>query len=104
MIIFLKGKEMRIIKRYQNRKLYDTFQSCYVTLEEIAQIMREGVEIQVYDNKTKSDITLPILIQILFSQEQKNYKELDYDFLSRIIRSESGLLTGYIRELENEKN
>ena len=46
-------KDVRIIKRYQNRKLYDTFQSCYVTLEEIAQIIREGHEIQVIDNKSK---------------------------------------------------
>ena len=44
--------EVRIIKRYQNRKLYDTHQTCYVTLEEIAQIIREGHEIQVIDNKT----------------------------------------------------
>ena len=50
-------KDVRTIKRYQNRKLYDTFQSCYVTLEEIAQIIREGNEIQVIDNKTKNDIT-----------------------------------------------
>ena len=49
--------EVRIIKRYQNRKLYDTHQSCYVTLEEIAQIIREGHEIQVIDNKLK--MTLP---------------------------------------------
>ena len=47
-----KMSEVRIIKRYQNRKLYDTHQSCYVTLEEIAQIIREGHEIQVIDNKT----------------------------------------------------
>ncbi len=47
--------DVRIIKRYQNRKLYDTHQSCYVTLEEIAQIIREGNEIQVIDNKTKND-------------------------------------------------
>ena len=49
--------DVRIIKRYQNRKLYDTHQSCYVTLEEIAQIIREGNEIKVIDNKTKNDIT-----------------------------------------------
>ena len=62
--------DVRIIKRYQNRKLYDTFQSCYVTLEEISQIIREGNEIQVIDNKTKNDITYMTQIQLLFDQEE----------------------------------
>ena len=65
--------EVRIIKRYQNRKLYDTHQSCYVTLEEIAQIIREGHEIQVIDNKTKNDITYMTQIQLLFHQETGSY-------------------------------
>ena len=64
-------KETRTIKRYQNRKLYDTHQSCYVTLEEIAQTIREGHEIQVIDNKTKNDITYTTQIQLLFDQEKK---------------------------------
>jgi polyhydroxyalkanoate synthesis repressor PhaR len=93
-------KDVRIIKRYQNRKLYDTFQSCYVTLEEIAQIIREGNEIQVIDNKSKNDITYMTQIQLLFDQERKSLKQGNVDLLKRVIRSEEGTLTGYIQGLE----
>lgn len=95
-------KDVRIIKRYQNRKLYDTFQSCYVTLEEIAQIVREGNEIQVIDNKTKNDITYMTQIQLLFDQEKKSLKPGDTELLKRVIRSEEGTLTGYIKSLESQ--
>ena len=95
-------KEVRTIKRYQNRKLYDTHQSCYVTLEEIAQIIREGHEIQVIDNKTKNDITYTTQIQLLFDQEKKSTKAGDVELLKRVIRSAEGTFTGYIRGLEAE--
>jgi len=97
-------KDVRIIKRYQNRKLYDTFQSCYVTLEEISQIIREGNEIQVIDNKTKNDITYMTQIQLLFDQERKSLKPGDTELLKRVIRAEHGTLTGYIRGLEADLN
>ena len=92
--------DVRIIKRYQNRKLYDTHQSCYVTLEEIAQIIREGHEIQVIDNKTKNDITYITQIQLLFDQERKSTRPGDVELLKRVIRSTEGTFTGYIRSLE----
>lgn len=95
-------KEARIIKRYQNRKLYDTHQSCYVTLEEIAQIIREGNEIQVIDNKSKNDITYITQIQLLFDQERKSTAAGDTELLKRVIRSNEGVFTGYIRSLENK--
>jgi polyhydroxyalkanoate synthesis repressor PhaR len=97
-------KDVRIIKRYQNRKLYDTFQSCYVTLEEIAQIIREGNEIKVIDNKTKNDITYMTQIQLLFDQERKATKLGDTELLKRVIRAEDGTLTGYIASLESQLN
>jgi polyhydroxyalkanoate synthesis repressor PhaR len=92
--------DARIIKRYQNRKLYDTHQSCYVTLEEISQIIREGHEIQVIDNKTKNDITYITQIQLLFDQERKSTKGGDTELLKRVIRAGEGTFTGYIRNLE----
>ena len=97
-------KDVRIIKRYQNRKLYDTFQSCYVTLEEIAQIIREGNEIQVIDNKSKNDITYMTQIQLLFDQERKSLKPGNVELLKRVVRSEEGTLTGYIQALESKLN
>jgi polyhydroxyalkanoate synthesis repressor PhaR len=93
--------EVRIIKRYQNRKLYDTHQSCYVTLEEIAQIIRDGNEIQVIDNKSKNDITYITQIQLLFDQERKSTKGGNVNLLKRVIRSNEGTFTGYISSLEN---
>ena len=96
--------DVRIIKRYQNRKLYDTHQSCYVTLEEIAQIIREGNEIQVIDNKTKNDITYITQIQLLFDQEKKATRNGDVELLKRVIRSEEGTFTGHIKGLEKKLN
>lgn len=93
--------EVRIIKRYQNRKLYDTHQSCYVTLEEIAQIIRDGNEIQVIDNKSKNDITYITQIQLLFDQERKATLNGNVDLLKRVIRSTEGTFTGYISSLEH---
>lgn len=95
-------KDVRIIKRYQNRKLYDTFQSCYVTLEEIAQIIREGNEIQVIDNKTKNDITYMTMIQLLFDQERKSTVASDVELMKRVVRGAQGTFTGYIRNLESQ--
>ena len=92
-------KDVRTIKRYQNRKLYDTCQSCYVTLEEIAQIIREGHEIQVIDNKTKNDITYMTQIQLLFDQERKSVNAGDTELLKEVIRGSEGTFTGYIRAL-----
>jgi polyhydroxyalkanoate synthesis repressor PhaR len=97
-------KDVRIIKRYQNRKLYDTFQSCYVTLEEISQIIRDGNEIKVIDNKTKNDITYMTQLQLLADQERKSLKPGDTELLKRVIRAEEGTLTGYIRGLEAQLN
>lgn len=95
--------DVRIIKRYQNRKLYDTHQSCYVTLEEIAQIIREDNEIQVIDNKSKNDITYQTMLQLLADQERKSTRAGDVGLLKRVIRSEEGTFTGYVRFLEDGK-
>ncbi|MCY4524919.1 MAG: polyhydroxyalkanoate synthesis regulator DNA-binding domain-containing protein [Halobacteriovoraceae bacterium] len=93
---------VRIIKRYQNRKLYDTHQSCYVTLEDISQIVRSGNEIQVIDNKTGKDITYMTQIQLLFDQEKKSFSEVkegDVELLKQVVRSKEGTFTGYIKEI-----
>ncbi len=92
--------EKRIIKRYQNRKLYDTQQSSYVTLEEIAQIIKDGDEILVIDNKTKKDITYTTQIQLLFDQEKKSTAFGDVELLKRVIRGVEGTFSGYIKMLE----
>jgi polyhydroxyalkanoate synthesis repressor PhaR len=92
----------RLIKRYANRKLYDTTQSCYVTLEEIASVIREGNDVTVIDNKTKEDITYRTLIQLLHVLETKKALEGGRkENLNKVIRSEGGVFFSYINALEN---
>jgi polyhydroxyalkanoate synthesis repressor PhaR len=64
--------EARVIKRYANRKLYDTQHSCYVTLEQIALMIREGEDVQIIDNNSKDDLTSVTLAQIIFEEEKKH--------------------------------
>jgi polyhydroxyalkanoate synthesis repressor PhaR len=62
--------EEYIIKKYSNRKLYDTEEKKYVNLSEISRLIREGVDLKVVDNKTKEDITSLVLAQIIVEQEK----------------------------------
>jgi polyhydroxyalkanoate synthesis repressor PhaR len=66
------GREPKVIKRYTNRKLYDTVESRYVTLDEIASMVRAGAEVKVIDNRTREDLTSITLAQIIFEQEKKS--------------------------------
>src|SRR5512143_1844718 len=68
------GREPKIIKRYTNRKLYDTVESRYVTLDEIAEMIKGGQEVKVVDNRTKEDLTSVTLAQIIFEEEKKTSK------------------------------
>ncbi|MDP8221900.1 MAG: polyhydroxyalkanoate synthesis regulator DNA-binding domain-containing protein [Candidatus Lernaella stagnicola] len=79
--------EARIIKRYQNRKLYDTEASAYVTLDDIARMIKQGVDVKVIDNKTKNDLTSLTLTQIIFEEEKKHKSILPLSTLRRIIAS-----------------
>lgn len=85
----------KIIKRYQNRKLYDTEQSCYVTLEDIQKMIKANENIVVVDNKSKKDITAATLIQIIFEAEKKiaNYPPLST--LREIIQNANGNLSSF---------
>ncbi len=59
-------KDVKIIKRYTNRKLYDTVESRYVTLDEIAAMVKAGAEVKIIDNRSKEDLTTVTLAQIIF--------------------------------------
>ena len=89
-------KEVKIIKRYQNRKLYDTHESSYVTLEEIAKMIKAGEDIRVIDNKTKNDITATTLTQLLYESEKKSKNQPSVELLKEIIRSGDGSFSGFI--------
>jgi polyhydroxyalkanoate synthesis repressor PhaR len=76
---------MRTIQRYDNRKLYDTQQHHYVTLGHLAQIVREGEDVQVVDHVTGADRTAQTMAQIIF-EEEKLAPRLGAEGLSKIIR------------------
>ena len=61
----------RVIKRYSNRKLYDTKDSRYVTLLQIAEMVRGGEEVQIIDNNTKEDLTEVTLAQIIYEEKKR---------------------------------
>src|SRR3954453_11094194 len=90
-------KETKIIKRYQNRKLYDTHESSYVTLDEIAKMIKSGEDLRVIDNKTKNDITASTLTQLLYESEKKAKTQPSVDLLKEIIRHGDGSFSGYIQ-------
>src|ERR1700679_1916363 len=90
-------KEVKIIKRYQNRKLYDTHESSYVTLDEIAKMIKGGEDLRVIDNKTKNDITAATLTQLLYESEKKAKTQPSVDLLKEIIRHGDGSFSGYIQ-------
>ena len=66
-----EGSEVRVIKRYSNRKLYDTKDSRYVTLQQIGEMVRRGEHVQIIDNKTKEDKT-EVTLALIISEELKN--------------------------------
>ena len=78
---------MPIIKRYPNRKLYDTEAKRYVTLDSITQMIHEGQEVQVVDHETGEDLTNLTLSQIIFEQEKKGSGLLPRALLTNLVRA-----------------
>ena len=79
--------EHRVIKRYANRKLYDTMHSRYVTLEQIADMVREGEDVRIVDNTTKEDLTSVTLAQIILEEEKRKKSFLPLAAMRHIIQS-----------------
>lgn len=86
-----------VIKRYQNRKLYDTLNSTYVTLEDIGNLIRHGQEVCIIDNKSKEDLTSVTLTQIIFEEEKKKKNQLPLAILKNIIRGSAEDLFEFLR-------
>ncbi len=80
------GGEPIVIKKYANRRLYNTATSSYVTLEDLSHMVREGVNFTVCDAKTGEDITRTVLTQIIFEEENKGTTLLPINFLRQLIR------------------
>jgi polyhydroxyalkanoate synthesis repressor PhaR len=77
---------IRLIKRYESRKLYDTEESRYVSLEEIAAWVREGQEVKVVDNATGGDVTSQTLTQIILDEGRKGTSFLPSELLHDLVR------------------
>lgn len=78
---------MPVIKRYSNRKLYDTESKRYVTLEDVAEFIRRGEDVRVVDHVSGEDLTSATLLQIIFEEERKIGGLLPQVFLTRLIRT-----------------
>jgi polyhydroxyalkanoate synthesis repressor PhaR len=85
---------IRIIKRYGNRKLYDTELSRYVTIEEVANHIRDGISVKIIDNKSGDDITGSTLALIVLEAEKKNRHRSNSSILESVIKT--GTLTDFI--------
>jgi polyhydroxyalkanoate synthesis repressor PhaR len=84
------------IKKYANRRLYNTATSAYVTLEHLAQMVRDGIDFVVFDAKAGDDITRSILTQIILEAENSGNNLLPVDFLRNIIRSYGDSVQGFL--------
>jgi polyhydroxyalkanoate synthesis repressor PhaR len=81
-----REQEPTTIKKYANRRLYNTGTSTYVTLEDLAEMVKSGEDFVVVDAKTGEDITRTVLTQIIFEQENKGQNLLPITFLRQLIR------------------
>ena len=90
------AREPKVIKRYTNRKLYDTVESRYVTLDEIADMVKQGVEVKIVDNRTKEDLTSVTLAQIDFEDEKKTTR-MPLSVLREIIRRPGEQISEFIK-------
>lgn len=83
---------MPVIKRYSNRKLYDTESKRYVTLDDVAEFIRLGEDVRVVDHVTGEDLTSLTLLQVVFEEEKKIGGLLPQVFMTRLIRAGGGTL------------
>jgi polyhydroxyalkanoate synthesis repressor PhaR len=88
--------EPRSIKKYPNRRLYDTVESRYITLDDIRQLVIQRIDFVVIDKKTQGDITRSILLQVIAEQEHGGEPLMSRDFLSQMIRSYGGAMRGMV--------
>ena len=85
-----------VIKKYANRRLYNTRKSSYVTLDDLSKMVREGEDFAVYDAKTGEDITRSVLTQIIVEEEAKEQNMLPTNFLRELIRLYGDPLQGVV--------
>lgn len=94
--------EIRLIKKYPNRRLYDTAISSYITLADVKGLVVDGVDFQVTDAKTGADLTRSILLQIISDEEEGGEPIFSSELLAQVIRAYGGnmqtVLTSYLEK------
>ncbi|MFO1465772.1 MAG: polyhydroxyalkanoate synthesis repressor PhaR [Steroidobacteraceae bacterium] len=92
--------EPRVIKKYPNRRLYDTYESRYITLSDIKKLVIEKTDFLVVDKKSNLDITRSILLQVISEQEHQGEPVMSQEFLANVIRTygepSHSLVGGYL--------
>src|ERR671918_2938936 len=92
--------QLRLIKKYPNRRLYDTKTSSYITLADVKQMVLKQEEFQVVDAKSGEDLTRQILLQIILDEESAGVPMFSSDLLSQLIRfyghAMQGMMGGYL--------
>jgi len=93
-----KSSDVIIVKKYANRRLYDTGKSSYVTLDDLAEMIREGLDFKVVDAKTDKDLTQSVLTQIIVEQEAKEDTPnlLPQNFLKEMIKFYGGNMEAFV--------
>lgn len=86
----------RVIKKYPNRRLYDTEESRYITLADVKELVMKKVDFEVIDKKSGEDITRTILLQVISDQEQQGDPMMSEDFLSQIIRAYGSVVPDFV--------
>lgn len=87
---------LRVIKKYPNRRLYDTEISSYITLEDVRQLIAEGVEFEVRDARSGDDLTRTVLLQIIAEHEERGQPIFSTRLLTQIIRFYGDSLQGFM--------
>jgi len=85
-----------VVKKYANRRLYNTESSSYITLDNLAEMVRQGRDFVVYDAKTGDDITRGVLTQIIVEEEGKGHNLLPTEFLRQLIGFYGGSMQGLV--------
>ncbi len=89
---------MHLVKKYANRKLYDTQEKRYITMNELAGLIKDGEEIQIVDNETGSDLTAQVVSQLLAREKNDKDRAVPTSVLMQMLRKGRGTLFGYGRK------
>lgn len=93
----VEDSDALIIKRYGNRRLYNTETKSYVNYEDLSKIVRDGFDIKVIDSKTQEDVTKAVLIQMILEEEKNDKTVLPTEFLFQILRTREDSLQDFFK-------